>query len=184
MEADKDDVLQSKTKEELISSIQDLNESLKMQAHLPRLTEEDKLRLKEELVEANQSFANQRAHLTRLAEDEKLRALEELTEAKQIFANQVLKLAKPTYVDAVRTHALPLPDTSAPQLSTLEARLLKDQTITRDVVDNILNSRGNGPLAHAVSCKNDRVYLTFRSDEAKARAKMSCNSHPMQTSFQ
>ena len=170
-EAAEDDLLQNKTKEELICLIKELNESLKEQAHLTRLAEEDKLRTVEELTEAKQSFAVQKAHLTRLVEDEKLRAHEELTETKQIFANQILKLAKPTYADAARTHTLPLPDASAPQLATLQARLVKAQSISRDVVDNILNSRGNGPVAHAVSCKGDRVYLTFRSDEAKARAK-------------
>jgi hypothetical protein len=103
----------------------------------------------------------------KFTEEKRQKAIRELNEAK------VLNLKRKSYADAAR-----FPEQSVMQPSTLETRLSKQGNVTRDLVDSILNSRENGPVAQTFSCKADKVYLTFKSDEAMAKAKDLLQSDP------
>jgi hypothetical protein len=128
------------------------------------------IKSKEELIamigELNETVREQ-TERARRAEETMQQVLEDLNEAKRLFADEVISFKKRSYADAVRVQSQP--ETAA--MPSLEARLLQPHAITRDLIDSILNSRENGPVAQSFSCKGDRVVLSFKNDEAMAQAK-------------
>ena len=159
-----------------LSPIEQVDKRSKVSENDPPTKEVLLSKTKEELVsiiELLESSVRRQTELARASEEKMQQVIQELNEAKQVFATEVLNLKKKTYADAARS-----PAQSVMQPSTLEARLSKQGNITRDLVDSILNSRENGPVAQTFSCKGDRVYLTFKSDEAMAQAKNLLQTEP------
>jgi hypothetical protein len=105
----------------------------------------------------------------------------ELNEAKLAFADAAIERAsRHSYAEVVKTN-LTVQASTKSNLPTLVVQLdTNDASLppTRETVDEILDSRKDGPIAQNIVCKGDRVLLSFSDEESMNRARVIITTKP------